>query len=210
MNTKVMLALVTAYLLICCTLSAQETKFDGNASKVPLRMSYFGDNLIHPGLRIGSSIPLARKVKVKTQRNQKSESLKKSKTKVIEYTLDGNIGFYTQPNNHFGVPLGIGLSRYRTINEKRFNTGLSIEINYLQRLYNIDTYVVDEDGDIEKLGAAGNGGLAFTLAPILQRSFGQKNLTTFVKPMIQLNKYNHSFAINYAAEFGIALNLFRK
>lgn len=210
MNIKVIPILVTAFLLNCFTLSAQETESGDNTSKVPIRISYYGDNLKHPGLRIGSSLSLARKVKVKTRRNRKPDRLKKPKTKVIEYTLDGNFGFYTQPNNHFGIPVGIGLSRYKTINERRFSTGWSIEINYLQRLYNIDTYVIDEDGNIEELGAAGNGGLAFTLAPVLQRSFGQKDLIVFIKPMMQLNKYNHAFAVNYSAEFGISLNLLKK
>lgn len=210
MNLKLLAALITASLLISCSLAAQETESGGNPNTIPLRISYFGDNLIHPGLRIGSSLPLARKVKVKTYRSKKSGSAKKSKTKLIEYTFDGNIGFYTQPNNHFGIPVGIGLSRYRTINEKKFSTGWSFEINYLQRLYNIDTYTIDDDGNIEELTTAGNGGLAFTLAPMLRRSFGQKNMVAFVKPMIQLNKYNHSYNINYAAEFGISLNLRKK
>lgn len=209
MRVRNIFAFLIIFLMSSLSVGAQEATPASTSDGMPLRISYFGDNFKNPGLRLGTSYILHKKVKLKTRKGRASAN-KKSKTKVIHYKLDGNLGFYNQPNNHFGIPIGIGLTRHKNVNERKLSTGLSFEINYLRRFYNIDTYDIDENGNIEELGLAGNGGLAFTLAPLFERAFGPKDLIVFIKPMIQFNKYNHAFAVNYAFEIGVTLNVFKR
>lgn len=187
--------------------SAQRAETAEESNGFPLRVSYFGDNTLNPGLRVGTSHTLLRQVKVKTYKSQKKKSKKGSKTKVIQYKIDGNLGFYNQPNNHSGLIFGTGITRHKNKNERKLSTAFSFEINYLQRFYNIETFEIDETGEITELGLVGNGGLAFALAPSVERSFGENEWIVFFKPGLQMVKYNHAYALNYFVELGLSLNL---
>lgn len=176
---------------------------------MPLRIAYYGDNGIHPGLRIGTSYPIHEKSKVRTYKGLAKQSKKGSKTKSIQYTLDANLGFYNHPNNHFGGLAGIGLTRRTNKNKKSMSTAWSLEVNYLHRFYNIKTFEIDEDGSIIEVGLAGNSGLMMALAPSIEQKLGNGGPTIFLKPAVQVTKYNHAYFLNSAIELGLSLNLFK-
>lgn len=202
--------LIALLLMFSTSITAQDEDTESLNNGWPLRVAYYGDNGQNLGIRAGTSYVLHQKVKVKTRKSKRGIAKKgASKTKLIQYKVDANLGFYNQPNNHSGLIIGTGITRYKNKNEKRLSTAWSFEINYLSRFYNIDTYEIDEDGSINELALSGNGGLVFALAPSFERKFGKKEWIIFLKPIAQAVKYNHAFYANYAIEFGTYLNLFK-
>jgi len=180
---------------------------DSSTQPMPLRVAAFADNGVHPGLKVGTNYLLKENVKVRTRKLAFLQNKKGSKTKVIQYKLDGNLGFYNHPNNHSGIFIGTGITRHKNKNESKLSSAWSLEINYLQRLYNIKTYELDPDGTIIEPGLSGNGGLMLALAPSIEREFGKNGLIIYIKPSFQLVKYNHSYSPNAALELGISKNL---
>ncbi len=196
-------------LFISFSTNAQEQELTSSSDKrmLPLRVSYYGENGVHPGLRVGTSYLLHEKTKVKIYKRQAKQSKKGSKTKYIQYKLDANLGYYNHPNNHTGVLLGLGVTRHKNKNKKKVSFAWSFEVNYLRRFYNIETFEILEDGSINTINLAGNGGLMFALAPSIERRFGEKGTLLFLKPAFQAVKYNHSNFLNAAVELGVSLNL---
>ncbi len=176
---------------------------------LPVRVAFYGDNGVNPGLRVGTFYKLHENVKVRTYKSKKRQAKKGARTKVIQYRLDGNFGFYNQPNNHFGLLIGTGITRHKRKNESKWNTAWSLEVNYLRRFYNIKTFEIDANGSINEIGLAGNNGVMFSIAPALERSFGEKEMVFFLKPAYQVLTYNHAFSISAVVELGITFNLFK-
>jgi len=194
-------------LLFGISANAQDLEPGSNNNGLPLRIAYYGENMVHPGLRVGTSYVLHRKVKVRTRIFKFLQDKRGSMTKVIQYKLDGNLGFYNHPNNHTGLLMGAAITRHKNKNESQFSTAWSLGINYLHRFYNIETFQIDANGTIDQIGLGGNGGLMLALAPSMERAFGEKGHIVFVKPAIQLVKYNHTYFSNAIIEFGISLKL---
>lgn len=222
---KITLVLLLIFSFFNENLQAQEVEkridTKNNIKFTGLRAGLFLDNGLHPGLKLGTSYFLKEKVKSKKRRSEKSQEKYGNKTKQIKYLADGHIGFYNHPNNHTGVFLGFGFSRFRT--KKRINRrgkerirtfGWSFEVNYLRRFYNIETFKLGENGEVQKVHGAGNNSLMFVISPILGKTYGIKNggdgFYIYVKPSLQVLKYNHTFVPNAAIELGVDLNLFKR
>jgi len=194
-------------LLFSVSATAQDLDSGSNNNGFPLRIAYYGENMVHPGLRVGTSYVLHRKVKVRTPIFKFLQDKRGSMTKVIQYKLDGNLGFYNHPNNHTGLLMGAAITRHKNKNESKFSTAWSLEINYLRRFYNIETFQIDSNGAINQVGLGGNDGLMVALAPSMESAFGEKGHIVFVKPAIQLVKYNHTYFSNAIIELGMSLKL---
>ncbi|MGB1217186.1 MAG: hypothetical protein ACPG5P_04880, partial [Saprospiraceae bacterium] len=87
----------------------------------------------------------------------------------------------------------------------------SFEVNYLRRFYNLKTYELNEDGTVETLKGAGTNSLLFAIAPSWRKGFGtrgeEKAWYLYLKPSLQMLKYNHAFFPNATLEIGVNLNL---
>lgn len=177
---------------------------------IPVRLGVFADNGVHPGLKIGTSFLLKENVRVRTYRAKSGNS----RTISINYTGDAQAGFYNHPNNHLGLFIGVGVSRIRKNTKSLFSRAWSFEVNYLRRQYNIETVELDENGELSVVNGAGNHSLMLALSPSISRVFGTKNggdgVEIYLKPSLQMVKYNHGFFPNAAIEFGIGLYLFNK
>ncbi len=197
--------------MLCLGLHAQESSSD---IEIPIRVGYFADNGVHPGLKLGTSMLLKEVVKVRTYRSSASPNGKASKTLYRQYLGDAQVGFYHHPNNHNGFFVGLGVTRKLSSSKTYFSRAWSFEVNYLRRAYNIETFEIDGNGELKSVDGAGNNSLMFVLSPTLARVFGKRNgnegVEIYVKPSLQVLKYNHAFFPNAAIEGGFVLNLFNK
>ena len=181
---------------------------------MPLSVAFYGDNLIHPGLKLGTSYLLGSKVKTKVHKWKGLESKRGNKVKQIDYTTDLNFSFYNHPNNHSGLLLGLGATRLRTNTRKNRSLGWSAEVSYLRRVYNVSTYELGEDGSLQEISLGGNNGVVLSISP----SFGKvikpqvygRNIRIYGRPILQVLTYNHAWSPNAAFEFGVTLNPVKK
>lgn len=205
--------LVCIILLFCSFLFGQQEEGDADFN-IPIRVGYFADNGVHPGLKLGTSMLLKEVVQVRTYRSSGTQSGRASKTIYRQYLADANLGYYHHPNNHNGFFVGLGVTRKLSSSRTYFSRAWSFEVNYLRRSYNIETVEFDNNGNLNTVARAGNNSLMFVLAPTLSRLFGAKNggvgTEIYIKPSLQILKYNHSFFPNAAIEAGFELNLFHQ
>ena len=179
---------------------------------LPISVGYYGENGIHPGLKIGTSYTFWSKEKIKTYRFKSRTEKYGSKNKLKELSLDFNLGGYSHPNNHSGYFSNIGITYLRTKTRKRRQLGVSFEIGYLRRFNKLTTYELDENGAIKKVNFAGNNALVIALSPIFAKEFEfrARHMRYFIKPSLQYLKYNEKFQPNATLEVGLVFNIARK
>jgi len=179
-----------------------------------VRVGFFGDNVFHPGLKLGTSYILKEKEKSRRYLLSSSQNKRRSQLSIIQHLADANIGFYNHPNNHLGLFIGVGFTRMKTNTRNMQTMGWSFDINYLYRLYNIPTVEIDDTGMINEISGAGNNSLMFALSPSFGRMFGtnkgQREWQVYVKPSLQFLKYDFAFFPNIAFELGASFNLFKR
>ncbi|MEL6624458.1 MAG: hypothetical protein AAFQ92_02965 [Bacteroidota bacterium] len=173
-----------------------------------IRIGLWAENGLHPGLRVGTSYILSEKEKNRSALFKALRKRRVSQQKIVQYLADGNVGFYTHPNNHVGAYGGIGLSRMQTNATKLRTLGLSIELNYLRRTYNIPTLELNGDGTLNEIGGAGTNSFVLALAPSFGKLFGggqgKREKHIYIKPQVQLIGYDFGLFPNAAIELGIA------
>lgn len=175
-----------------------------------LRASFFADNGVHPGARLGTSLVLAEKEKSRKFLFKAAKGKAGNSLKIVQFLIDGQFGFYNHPNNHSGLLLGLGASRIRTKSNSGQTFGISLEANYLRRIYNIPTVELNENGTFQDLSGAGNNGVSIALAPSIGKVIGSRldkpQWHIYLKPQIQLIKYDFGFFPNAAIELGIGFH----
>ena len=183
-----------------------------NLKELPIHISYYGDNGIHPGVKLGTSYQFWSKEKSKIYRLGFRQNKHGNKIKHKELNLDYNLGLYSHANNHVGVFTGIGMSYLRIKERKGRLFGLAFELGYLRRFYKFSTYELNEDGTIYEYGAAGNNAIMVSIAPVFGKQFKISDHTVrfFAKPNIQLVKYNEKMQPNASAEIGMTFNINNK
>lgn len=198
--------IMSLWLLFNTSVNAQSLRIQD----LPINISYFGENGIHPGLKLGIEYPLASREKEKERLFRKRQEKRGSKLKTRELFLTGNIGSYIHPNNHLGVFVGTDIGARRIKGKNGNFVELNLGIGYLQRLYTIDTYTLDANESLQRIGAAGNGSFMLGLAPSFGRDLSVKkgrSVKWFVKPGLQITRYNHSFLPNGFLELGVQFRL---
>ncbi len=193
-------------MVISLHLKAQS--FDWRA--LPLQVSYYGDNGIHPGIKLGTTYAYKTYEKAKTRRLKKRQAKFGDKLKVKQLSALTNIGFYSHPNNDFGlfINLGAGYERIKTRKGNLF--GVNLEIGYLRSINQFKTEKLNDQGEIEQVFFAGQNGIIIGLSPVFGRDLMFKRgipVKWYVKPSPQLVKYNHGWFPNAALELGIIMNL---
>lgn len=201
-------SLILLFVLISNRLEAQSFSF----KKMPLSISYNGENGFHPGLKLGTFYTIWSNEKSKAYRNKKRRAQYGTKTKLREINADFNIGGYSHPNNHSGYFVHTGLTYLRTKLRKNRQLGISLEIGYLRRNYKFKTYELDQNGEIREVKAAGNNAMSIGLAPQFGQEFSisERPIRFFVKPIVQLVQYGHSWQPNATLELGTVINIHRK
>lgn len=198
------------WLLIIPILLFTNHLFSQSFGELPIHISYFGENGIHPGVKLGLEYPLSQKEKVKKRWTAKRQDRKGPKTFRKEWALIGNVGFYNHPNNHSGLLISPEIAWRRTKMHKKGNFfGASLGLGYLQRFYNIPTY---ELGSNEPIGGAGKGQFLSTFSIAFGRDLMVKRdmpLKWYVKPSVMVvMPYNHTVVATPVLEIGVSYPLF--
>jgi hypothetical protein len=183
------------------SLFAQKDSISFFRDKLNYYGAYSGNNLINPGLNFGADYNLFLKEKQKQ---------KKKKQKIITHQLDfnGNIGFYWDPLNHWGIYTNYGISYLKTKTKGfQFHTGLN-PLGYY-RSFLPETYEVDENWEVEKVFLPGRS----YYAPSFTLGFGHTRPDKFLnawslkfKTLI-LTPYNGHTMPLFFVEYGYCFNL---
>lgn len=177
--------------------------------ELPIGVGYYGDNALHPGLKVGTYYTILSKEKSKNYRLNYRQNKYGNKRKLKELNMDLNLGFYSFSNNHLGVFTNTGLTYLRTKLRKGRQFGLSFEIGYLRRFNKLTTYELSNEGEISEVKFAGTNAIMFSLSPVFgkQFKFNDKTLRYYVKPSVQLITYNEKLQPNASLELGMVFNL---
>lgn len=180
---------------------AQEDTLRG---KVPFSVSYYGNTLVHKGLKLSADWILLEIKKTK---------IKKKRQKVVRkriYTTP-NIYYYKHVKSHDALQLGLDVLSRRS-NHKGWFREVGSGYGYL-RIYNVgDTYTANADQNSvanQKYASRGyftvNSSFATGRKIKLQRSL-------YLIPFLRLNagvimNYNSSFLLNTSLELGVRFAL---
>ena len=114
--------------------------------------SYFGNNLLKPGIKIDANVILKEKTINKSKTKKNGEIIDKSKTKQL--LIGGDIGFFWHPKSHIGVfNYYTFSSRKIKLKNNKFTTlgfGLGIYRSFYPK-----TYEVDDAGNVNEISLAG-------------------------------------------------------
>lgn len=206
-KSKNMTKKITILLFLCFNISrleAQKCKTDSivNAKvQMPLTLSYFSNFIIDPGVKLGIERPFSIIQKDKVKKNGKQKSNKH----IFLNTL--NMGYYyTNEHNHSPfLNMEVG---YRKIRKSGFKTETFLGIGYMRTILTDETYEVDNDGNVNKIGLAGSSyfmpSICFGLG--YDNSYHNKNfpISVSAKPNLFFRlPYNHSIL----TQLGVELNL---
>lgn len=183
-----------------------------NSLRMPIGISYYGENAYHPGIKLGTYLTVWSAEKSSKYLTEKRRIKFGEKNKLNEINLEFNIGGYSHPNNHTGYFINSGCTYLHTALRKKRQIGVNFEIGYLRRDYKFVTYELDDNGEIQVVKAAGNNALLLGVSPQLSKEFSIANMPTrlFIKPIFQLVHYVYRFQPNIAVEVGTVLNIHRK
>ena len=143
---------------------ADSTKIFNSAT---YSLSYYGNNLIHPGVKAGISFLLAEKTKNKNKTKANGEIINKSTIKQL--LANAGIGLFWQAESHIGS-FNYYQLRYRSIKLKDNSYSLIGIGPGIYRSFYPETFEVDKNGNVKERAF---GGRTY-FAPVL--TFGTGNL----------------------------------
>jgi len=175
-----------------------------NSSKTskPITVSYWGANIFHPGLKIGTQHNF--KIWSKTKERKKRGVVVKNKT----FFLKPELGFYNHKKNHTGVVLNADFGVEFSKSEKKFFFSYALGLGYLQHFNSGTTYVLKDDNTISEKKMASKG----YLMPTINFEYGEhyEHFSWFNKISIGSKvKYNTSFSVESFFELGIKFYPFK-
>ncbi len=167
-----------------------------------LSISYYGESIAHPGLKIGVDYDLKNWQTNKTKKS--SESITKQKSLVLSPTL----GFYRHKAYQTGLFILPELKYNREKpNGNFFQTGIGL--GYM-RTFLPDVYRLNPAGEIEKIGAGYNymvGTLFATFGKKITQ-INEKPLSVYAKPQLMYAAPNYAGGILYFnLEMGLQFEL---
>lgn len=167
--------------------------------------SYFGNNLLKPGLKIETNITLTEKTIIKNKTKKNGKIIDKSKTRQL--LLGGNIGFFWHPKSHIGV-----FNYYEFIYRKiKLKNGKYSKIGIgpgIYRSFYPETYEVDNSGNVNKVSLGGRTYFApvltFGTGKFTKNSFFQSR--TFTTNLMFLFDYNSGIVPLLNFELGLCFD----
>jgi len=174
-------------------------------SKHYFNVSYYGNNLWNPGLKFGAGILLHQKGKDVMKHTKKKGDVLKHKEH--QFFLTGDIGFYWEPKHFTALFSYFGVS-YRKTNTKGFNYNFGLSPLSVYRSFLVQTYEVDDAGNVSEVSFPGR----FYYAPTLIAGIGKKKEGKFFTGwflnanFMTLVKYNANMLPLLHIEFGFRFN----
>lgn len=208
MTSNIHLLIIFLFTLISSTIFGQST----NGMRIPISISYYGENAYHPGIKLGTYCTVWSAEKSGRYLTEKRRLKFGEKNKLNEINLEFNFGGYSHPNNHTGYFINTGGTFLHTTLRKKRQIGVNLEVGYLRRNYKFVTYELNADGEIQEVKGAGNNALLIGVSPQLSKeiSIADMPVRLFIKPIFHLVHYVYRFQPNVAVEVGTVLNIHRK
>jgi len=181
---------------------AQSNITDTLAFPRTITISYFGNLLVKPGVKVGIEFVIAHKTKVKKKNYKKS---------IRQLTVSGNLGTFWHPHSHASL-FNFYTANYRIveINKRKFNMiGIGPGI---YRSFYPETYKVDDSGNVSSLSMAGR----LYFAPVIVLGVGKfkENKTIqswhFNTNFMFLFDYNTGVVPLLSFDIGLAISFKRK
>lgn len=166
------LTLLFMVTIVSVNLFSQETR------PISINMSYFGETITHPGLKLGIEYP----VKLITTKKTKKSGKEIEKHKSLFVAT--NLAFYYQKRYNTGVLLNAEFG-YRKHSKKGFKIEYLVGFGGIRTFLNSETFEVTENGLVEPIKFAGQFGLLPSIAIGFGKSFGQntsKKWAYHIKP----------------------------
>ncbi|MBR9860047.1 hypothetical protein GYB22_04745 [bacterium] len=157
----------------------------------PFKVSYYGNNLINPGVRVGSE------QRVFTIHKHRFNKRKNLSTKMVQkqFYLNGNAGMFIDPNSHWALTTNLGL-HFRHLSPMGHQFILGADPLGFYKSFLPKTYALD-DGEIRRKMMAGN----MYYAPGFSIGYGKfkefnKNTGWFTQLNVHfLQDYNTGYAM---------------
>lgn len=183
-------------------IASNQIGFSSNDSinNIGVYVSYFGESITHPGLKLGMEYSIWNKTGVRNKKNGKQLPYRR------ELLLIGSLSGYVHPRNHVGMLLG-GEIGYRNVRKKGFMYEASAGIGYLHTFLQGDTYTVNDHSKVDQVSLAGQPNLSF----LLSVGIGKDYRLVHNKPWAWHIKttaftqypYGSKFMYHYAMEVGV-------
>lgn len=129
----------TQFLLLIILQSFFLNAQENNLKRLPLNVSYYGYNVFHPGLKIGTQILL-----------KNWDKTKRDFVKQKKLFLSPQIGMYVHRKSHSGLLLNTELGIESSKANKRFYNAHSFGLGYLVQINEGTTYSLQDDSGIEE------------------------------------------------------------
>lgn len=187
--------------------SKEETAIKNTKSvfynSITYSLSYYGNNLVNPGINAGISFVLRERTKIKSSTKKNGKKVDQSKMKQLLASAD--IGFFWQPESHIGAfnYYEITLRTIRLKNNSYSIIGLGPGI---YRSFYPETYEVEDNGNINRVAL---GGRTY-FAPVISfgtgrfKNHGILHSLSFITNLMFLFDYNSGIVplLNLEIAFG--------
>lgn len=175
-----------------------------NLKNAPIKLSYYSNMLINPGLSVGTEFVLKEKT---TKASNKMLLKGKDNLKRKAWLLHGQIGAYTHPYNHSVVFSNYEI-RYRKTNKRgrKYFVGLGLG---LERSFLPETYEVKANGDINKIPFPGHfyvGPVWSTGMHMKRKFFASQNELFFEIQIPFLIDYNNTVVPKINFSIGMSIH----
>ncbi len=205
---KNLLCIILLTFLLGKNANAQDSPFQ----QTEIQVSYFGEFLAHPGMKIGISHPILFGKKEKERKPKYRDPYIWTKHRMIR--VGGNLGFYHQVNNHNGYFANAELT-YQKVKTKSYDPNryksfeVSIGAGYF-RYQLIGTTFKTEGDSFKEINGGGNA-----FMPSISVAWGSNikwiksaNVRYFVKPVVFFEiPFGTGFQTHAALEVGVAMPL---
>ncbi len=198
-----------SYLVLLILFSISKVTIAQRFSDLPIGIAYFGENILHPGVKVGVLYPLSEKEKIKQRWLFKQGNQKDIRS---QYFISAHLGFYNHANNHSALFVQSELLWRKVKWHRKGNFwGFGLGAGYLRRSYNIPVYELGRNDEIKNAGRSqvlGSFSMEFGRDLRVKRN---TPLTWQVKPsLLVLAPYGHTAVLNGALELGVTYPFFNK
>ncbi|MCF6357965.1 MAG: hypothetical protein L3J54_09195 [Draconibacterium sp.] len=180
-------------LLISTGLFAQQHKKEAihkkfnSGSYAPVYLSYYGNLITHPGIKVGFDWNLLIIEKTK-------ESRKRIKTIRKILLVTPSVAFYNHKASHKGLIISTDLA-YRRYSKRLFYREIGLGLGYFRKFNTGETWEVNNDETVNNTGSSSRG----YFAPALSIAFGKRFLTKNSVPLSVFTRANVNAIFDYDA-----------
>ncbi len=195
-------AILTLY--ICLILWSIQSKGQPNLKPARIKLSYYANMFINPGLSVGTEIILTEKT---TKASKKTVLRSQNNLSRNTWLLNGQVGGYTHLYNHSVLFTNYEIRYSRTTKRGRKffgGIGLGIERSFLP-----ETYEVTENGTVEKITLPGHfyAGPTISMGMHVKRRFFAAQNELFMEVQVPfLIDYNNTLLPKINVAFGMLIN----